>query len=73
MDVLSSVSDLISFILKSVASFVEFVLCLPNFIYDLVSFIPEPLKSITGQFIVFIILIVVIMATAKIVSSVKGG
>lgn len=72
-DIFNDIVGLLKFIALHVVEFVEFVLSLPSFILDLVNFIPEPLKSISESFVIFIILIIVITTSAKIISSVKGG
>lgn len=73
MEIFGYIGDLITFIIRHVVSFIEFLISLPSFILKLIEFIPEPIKSISGQFIIYIILIIVMMASAKIISSVKGG
>lgn len=72
VSILENLYDLLKFIVTHVISFIEFVLNLPNFIFKLINFIPEPLKGIASQFMIYVILIIVIMAVIKIRSSVKG-
>lgn len=72
MDILVSLADAIKFIFSGVVNFVTFFLGLPDFIYKLVTFIPEPIYSVLLHFLNYILFFIVACVSAKIISSVKG-
>ena len=71
MDILSKVGDLIKFIFNGIENFVDFLLGLPTFIYNLIEVIPSPLYDILLSFISTIIFIIILHALGKVISSVK--
>lgn len=71
MDILSKVTELIKFIFNGIENFVDFLLGLPDFIYNLIEVIPRPLYDILLSFISLVIFIIILIALGKVVSSVK--
>lgn len=71
MDIVSKATDLISFVFNGVENFIDFILGLPKFIYNLIEVIPRPLYDVVLGFISIIIFLVVLYALGKVISSVK--
>lgn len=71
MDILSKAVDLIQFIFNGIENFIDFILGLPTFIYNIIEVIPRPLYDILMSFISIIIFILMLYAIGKVVSSVK--
>lgn len=69
-DILDGALGLIDFISKGIGNFIDFLLGLPTFIYNLIEVIPEPLYSVLLSFISTIIFLILLLALGKVISSV---
>lgn len=71
IDILDGALKLIKFVANGIINFVDFIISLPSFIYELLEVLPSPLYDIVLTFISLIIFIMVLAALGKVVSSVK--
>lgn len=72
-DILDGVADLFKAIGDGIKPFIDFIISLPNLVYNLLECIPEPLKGILNFFLTIFLFIIVISAIAKLIATIKGG
>lgn len=70
-EILDKAGKLIAFIVNGVANFIDFIIELPSFVYNLIEVIPRPLYDILLSFMGLIIFLIALYALGKVVSSVK--
>lgn len=70
-EILDKAGQLIEFIGNGIKNFIDFIIELPSFIYNLIEVIPRPLYDILLSFISTIIFIIALYALGKVISSVK--
>lgn len=70
-DILDGAIKLIELIANGIGNFIDFILGLPTFIYNLIEVVPEPLYSVLLSFISIIIFLILLLALGKVISSVK--
>lgn len=70
-DILDKSLQLIDFIVNGIGNFIDFIIGLPSFIYNLIEVIPRPLYDILLSFLSIIVFLIVLYALGKVISSVK--
>ena len=73
MDVVEAVGILLESITSGLKNFVDFVIQLPKFFYNILNCIPNPLSGILNFFLTIFLFLVITYAIARLWSIVKGG
>lgn len=67
VDFITAIADIISFVANGISNFVDFIISIPNLIYNLLSLLPNPLATVVYAFIGYLITVIFIKVVSYFV------